>query len=53
MLEDIKKPHAPTPPSASARTFSENLDKSPHKVEATVFTLEPQNEVIKNMFDKS
>ncbi|XP_026322213.1 SH3 domain-containing kinase-binding protein 1-like, partial [Hyposmocoma kahamanoa] len=52
MLEDIKKPQAPTPPSASARTFSENLEKAPHKVEVTVFTLEPQNDVMKNMFDK-
>lgn len=49
MLEDIKKPQGPTPPAASARTFSENV--TPHKIEASVFTLEQQNDFTK-LFDK-
>lgn len=46
MIDEIKKPPAPAPPSASIRTSTEiTTDKSPNKIEKTTLTSEKQSEV--------
>ncbi|KAI8424187.1 hypothetical protein MSG28_002770 [Choristoneura fumiferana] len=46
MIDEIKKPPAPAPPSASIRTSTEiTTDKSPNKIEKTTLTSEKQSEI--------
>ncbi|KAM3967272.1 LOW QUALITY PROTEIN: uncharacterized protein ACR2FA_011610 [Aphomia sociella] len=46
MLDEIKKPPAPAPPSASARTTEPTTDKTPNaKLEKTAVSTEKHNEV--------